>query len=795
MSDRTSAESDPKDELELLRRRVAELSDANRELAEAVAHLQDRQGLSRSLIDTSPCAVTVTDLQGKITSVSRAAVRLYGYESADELIGKSTIDTVSPEDRAKAKEELNRILEEGSLCNVDIRLLKKDGTVFLGEFNSGVVRTHDGEPHSIVAVVRDITSQRAMEEALRSSEEKFRDLVENMNDAIYRLGIDGSIDYASPAIESIIGYSPSELLGTKISDYIHPEDVERAAAAMKSVLDGRLSPKEVRVITRSGEEKWVRVSSRSVTVEGVPVGLQGVLTDITERKRAEKEAGFLASVIAKLKDGCIVTDLDYEIVYVNEAAQELFGYTREELIGKTPDVLNAEPMAESVQREIYETVSNGGVWESAIRNKRKDGSIFINQFAVSPLEDENGRVKYYIGIQRDVTEKTRLELELKQAQKMEAVGTMAGGIAHDFNNLLTAILGYSELLMAECEPGSIVRKDVEEIDKTARRAAALTKRLLAFSKGQMVQVAPVDINGVVTGLEKMLRRLIGEDVELRTNLAEGLPKVDADAGQIEQVVVNLALNARDAMPDGGSLTVGTEAVTLEQDECASRPEARPGEWACLKIADTGHGMEAKVADRIFEPFYTTKEVGKGTGLGLSVVFGIIKAHHGWIEVDSEPSAGSEFRIFIPLSAGKPRVGGPAKAGGTDSGRGAERVLVVEDQEEVRALALRALTKEGYKVFEAADAAEALDVYEKEGGRFDILFSDVVLPDLSGVELAGRIRAKDPGISVLLTSGYTDRRLHWSVIEERGYVFLKKPYELSGLVGAVRESLNRRAKKT
>jgi two-component system cell cycle sensor histidine kinase/response regulator CckA len=790
MRDRTKPESDMQEELELLRKRVAELSAAENALGTTVKQLRDSEELYRSVVNMSPAAVTVTDLEANITHVSDATLKLHGYDRADELIGKSSFQIISPEDRDRAKEDLKQTFDRGAVQNIEYRMLKRDGGTFAAELNACVVSDFSGKAYALMAVVRDVTEQRQMEEALRGSEEKFRELVENINDVIYRLAADGTILYVSPAIEAIIGYGPSELLGHRITDYIHPDDVAKAKAGMKNIFEGNLGPTEVRNVTRTGEIKWVNVSSRPVYADGKIAGLQGVMTDITERKKAEQEAAFLGSVIEKLKDGCIVTDLDFKIVYVNDACVEMFGYSKNELLGESPDMLNAERMAESVQKDIYETVSAGGVWESAIRNRKKNGDIFVNEFRVSPLHDKDGNVKYYIGIQRDVTEKKKLEQELNQAQKMEAVGTMAGGIAHDFNNLLTAIIGYSELLLAECEPGSVMQNDIAEIDKTARRAAALTRRLLTFAKGQTKQVAPVDLNTVVSGLDKMLNRLIGENIELRSELAADLPRVSADAGQIEQVIVNLVLNSRDAMPKGGRLTVGTKYVTLDEKACRGRPGASPGNWVCLTVRDDGQGMDPKVVERVFEPFYTTKEVGRGTGLGLSVVFGIVKSHQGWIEIKSEPSKGTEVAVFL---AGLSRTGGDEDLRPIEDldlrGNG-ERVLLVEDQDEVRALAKRALEKQGYIVFAAVDCTEALEVYEKEGRRFDIVFSDVVLPDRSGVELAERIRSGDPEVAILLTSGYTDQRAHWGIIEKQGYGFLRKPYDLAELVRAMRKALDR-----
>lgn len=794
MRDKTKAGSDLRLDIERLKKRVAELSVKEKELEAAVKRLRGSEELYKSLVDTSPAAVTVTDTSGIITLVSELTLKLHGYESADEMIGKSAFEMISPEDQDKAVENMKKTLEQGYVQNVEYKMLRRDGSTFIGELNAGIVRDHEGNASGFIAVVRDVTEQRSMETALRESEENYRDLVENINDTIYRIDSDGVVQYVSPAIKSVIGYSQTELVHSKITDYVYPDDIPKVAAAIRGVLDGRLSPTDVRVMTRTGEIRWIRVSSRQVPGAGAPPMLQGVLTDITERRKAEREASFLASVIGKLKDSCIVTDLNYKIVYVNDATTDLFGYEREELIGRTPDFLNAEPMAESLQKEIYDTVKSGNVWEHAIKNRRKDGSIFINEFTVSPLVDEDGEIRHYIGIQRDVTEKKRLEQELNQAQKMEAVGTMAGGIAHDFNNMLTAIIGYSQLLLDECEPESVMRKDVEEIDKTARRAAALTRRLLAFSKGQMAQMAPVDLNTIVAGLDKMLRRLIGEDLELRTNLRSDVPRVRADAGQIEQVIVNLALNSRDAMPDGGVLTVETDCVEIDKEDCVDIPEALPGRWARLTVRDTGRGMDAKVVERVFEPFYTTKEVGKGTGLGMSVVYGIVKAHKGWLRIESEPLVGTEVKIYLSIvSEDSEWKGLRLDDESMLLGRG-ERVLLVEDQEEVRSVAERALVKRGYEICTASDAADALKVYDREDGRFDVVFSDVVLPDRSGVDLVERIRSRDPDIAVLLTSGYTDHRQHRPAIEGKGYALLRKPYELAELARALRQVLDRTPKE-
>jgi two-component system cell cycle sensor histidine kinase/response regulator CckA len=354
--------------------------------------------------------------------------------------------------------------------------------------------------------------------------------------------------------------------------------------------------------------------------------------------------------------------------------------------------------------------------------------------------------------------------------------------------MLTAIIGYSELLLASCDDDSPVREDVKEIGSVARRAASLTRQLLSFSRRQIIKVAPIDLGELVVRMEPMLRRLIGEDIELIIEAGPDLAAVKADAGQIEQVVMNLALNARDAMPDGGRLTIETRAGILDEEACRAVSDAKPGQCVCLSVADTGTGIEKDVLRHIFEPFYTTKPTGQGTGLGLSVVYGVVRQHEGRIEVRSDPGQGCVVQICLPAVAGEAEEQIQEKVAALDVRGNGERILLVEDEEGVRSLAARALASKGFVVFEAANAKEAADILDREKGEFDLVFCDVVLPDRSGVEFAEELRSSGRGVPILLTSGYTDRRLQWPVIEKRGYKFLSKPYELVDMVRAVKDTM-------
>ena len=388
---------------------------------------------------------------------------------------------------------------------------------------------------------------------------------------------------------------------------------------------------------------------------------------------------------------------------------------------------------------------------------------------------------------RDITEQKKLEAQLLQSQKLEAVGTLAGGIAHDFNNLLTAITGYSDMIQLKLDKESPLRGDVGEIRRAAGRAAALVRQLLAFSRKQKGALSVVDLNGLIRNMQKMLTRLIGEDISLDIQLAAQALTVRADPGQLEQIAVNLVVNGRDAMPAGGRIVIRTEQIDADERFCRRHPEAAHGRFALVSVRDEGEGMAREVMDKVFEPFYTTKEVGKGSGLGLAVVYGIVDQHGGWIDLQSEVGKGSVFNVYLPMFAGpvepeRKIVEEVAQRGG------GERILLVEDQEEVRRVAITMLEANGYQVFTAASLAEAEDVFAREKDHIDLLFSDIVLPDGSGIMLEERFRAVRPDLPVLMSSGYADDKMQWALIQKRNLPFLQKPYTLNALLRAVRQAL-------
>ncbi|MEX2156899.1 MAG: ATP-binding protein [Gemmatimonadales bacterium] len=478
------------------------------------------------------------------------------------------------------------------------------------------------------------------------------------------------------------------------------------------------------------------------------------------------------------------------IAECNDAMARMYGYNEaRELVGTR--LVDLHDGTNSVNREQVRTFVRSGyrVSNSETQERARDGRprVFLNN-VVGFVED--GHLVRVWGTQRDVSDQRHLEEQFRQAQKMEAVGQLAGGIAHDFNNLLTAILGNTQLLLRELPPGDAKRGDVEEIRKASERAASLTRQLLAYSRRQMLQPEVLDLNVVVADMDRMLRRLIGEHITLVTVAAPELGRVRADPNQIEQVIVNLAVNARDAMPNGGTLTIETANVELDETFTQAHLGAVAGSYAMVAVTDTGAGMDATVQAHLFEPFFTTKEVGKGTGLGLATVYGIVKQSDGYISVYTEPGKGSSFKVYLPRTeTPKGAATAPAKPG---AARGSETVLVVEDEPAVLTLSRRALETQGYVVLAAADGAAALRVVERHGGTIHLLLTDVVMPGLSGRELADQLQARRPGIRVLYMSGYPGDAVvqHGTLLP--GSAFLQKPFSPDGLARKVRDVLDAHA---
>jgi len=521
--------------------------------------------------------------------------------------------------------------------------------------------------------------------------------------------------------------------------------------------------------------------------------LQFVSTQVAmaiERKRTEEQLHESERKYRLLfetnPEPMFVYDFDtLRILAVNGAAVVRYGHTEPEFLQLTlRDIRPPEEQAR-LDEELAQRSADGAV-RTGVRHWTKQGKRFDVDLIARPLEFAGRRARLVLA--RDVSAQRQLEEQLRQSQKMEAVGQLAGGIAHDFNNLLTAILGSTQLLLHSTPPGDPRREDAEEIRHAGLRAAELTRQLLAFSRRQVLAPKVLDLNAVVANVDRMLRRLLGEDVELVTSLQPAAGAVNADPGQLEQVLLNLAVNARDAMPGGGRLSIGTTRVTFQEEPAERRHRMPAGDYVCLAVADTGVGMDETTQAHLFEPFFTTKEVGKGTGLGLATVYGIVKQSGGYIWVYSEVGHGTTVKVYLPRVPGVAEAPAPAAEPKPVRG-GDETVLLVEDAAPVRALARRILEARGYRVLDAPDGPSALDLSARHGGGIDILVTDVVMPGMSGRELAERLAPERARMKVLYTSGFTDDAMVRQGVLNAGVAFLQKPFVPDTLARKVREVLD------
>jgi PAS domain S-box-containing protein len=608
----------------------------------------------------------------------------------------------------------------------------------------------------------------------------------------------GKVVHANQAARDLLGTTDVVLAGSPEADHrvVH-EDGSSAEGDAHPLSRARQTGQPVRgvvhgVFTGTTAERWCLVDAVPVfdPATGQLVEAVASITDITQRRRAETElrntTDTLSALIQASPLAIFAFDPAGKLTSWNAAAERLFGWRASEVLGQML------PIAPDQLREFREhhlaVLAGKSFIDLEVRWQSRDGASLMLSLALAPLYGGFSEVRGVIALAADLTERKKLESQLRQSQKMEAVGQLAGGVAHDFNNLLTAIMGYTSLLLRVVPPEDTKHEDLLEIDRAAARATELTQQLLAFSRRQMLKPTLLDLNAVVTGTMRMLGRLLGEHIELAILSDAGLGLVRADRGQIEQVIINLAVNARDAMEGGGRLVLETRNVTLDRSYASQHPGATEGEFVMLAVTDAGTGMDAATQARIFEPFFTTKERGKGTGLGLSTVYGIIKQSGGTIYVDSEPGRGTTFKIYLPrvMAPGPTEMPAPVRPANV---RGTETVLVVEDEEGVRSLTSRVLHTYGYTVLDAENGGEALLIAEQHPAPIHVLLTDVVLPRMSGRKLAERLVRTHPDLRILYMSGYTDDSIVNRGTLDPGTAFIQKPFTPDALARKLREVLD------
>jgi PAS domain S-box-containing protein len=602
---------------------------------------------------------------------------------------------------------------------------------------------------------------------------------------------------ASASYAEILGLSSSALVGKEVADVLPDVYEEQVRPRLDRAFAGERVTYELHMPTADGY-RYYTVNYEPTWVDGTVALVVVVITDITDQKRAEEERRVQQTMLMTERDRAkryldtadvilLALDTEGRITLINRKGCELLGWTEAELLGRDWIATCVPPETRADLTKVFEGLLGGDTSTVVNPILGRHGSQRSIEWRNTVLRDDAGRVVGTFSSGADVTEQRKLEEQYHQAQKMEAVGRLAGGVAHDFNNMLTAILGYCQLLLAELPPDDPKRADVLSIHDAGENAARLTKQLLAFSRKQLVDPRPLDLNEVIRALPGMLGRIVGEDVRIQLNLAAGLARVTGDRSQMEQVIVNLAMNARDAMPDGGTLLIETANVDLDE-RTAAPLSLKAGRHVSLTVSDTGTGMSPEVQARLFEPFFTTKESNKGTGLGLATTHGIVTRSGGAVSVKSEPGSGSSFSVYLPQStpAAKPTEPQPAKASELATG---ETILLVEDAEELRTLTSRLLERLGYRVLVAANATEAIALFERHQ-TIHLILSDVIMPGGSGPELTRRLVAARPGLKVIFMSGYAEDTISHHGVLEAGTAFLEKPFTAESLGRKVRETLYR-----
>jgi PAS domain S-box-containing protein len=669
---------------------------------------------------------------------------------------------------------------------------------------------------------RENADLKKSERELRESEKSYRELFDGMTSTALVIDFNGNIiDVNRTAIETL-GYSKEALLSIGISGIdssLKGEDILKMIKAMpldkKQIFetshktkDGRSFPVEIysSLVFYQGSDAILSIAIDISESKQSQEALQeanrkllmsqkatlSILEDLKAENQArrakETELQRVTMAIEQTGEVVFITDADGTIQYVNPAFETVTGYTCKEALGRNPRMLKSGKQDQAFYRELWETISGGRTWKGRIVNRRKDDTLYTEESTISPVFDETGRIINYVTVKRDITEYLALTAQFEQAQKMESVGRLAGGVAHDYNNMLSIIIGYTELAMDKVDASDPLYADLQEVCNAASRSADITRQLLAFARKQTVAPVVLDLNETVEGMLKMLRRLIGEDIDLFWQPESGLNSVKMDPSQLDQILANLCVNARDAINGVGKLTIETANVTFDDAYCARHRGFIPGAFVLLAVSDNGCGMDKETLEHIFEPFFTTKGIGKGTGLGLATVYGIIKQNRGFINVYSEPDNGTTFKIYLPRDAAGIVGTKDSRAPELHLGRG-ETVLLVEDESALLVIAKRLMESLGYAVLGASGPGEALRLAEEHTGEIHLLLTDVVMPEMNGRDLAHRLSVLYPKMKCLFMSGYTANVIaHQGVLDE-GVHFIQKPLSINNLAAKVREALD------
>ena len=764
------------------------------ELRASEAAVRESEARFRSVAEKAPDIIYIIDLlHSKALFMNRP--EFLGYSVAEMEASGSIFYAIHPDDRARVGQHWQLALQ-GDVDFCEYRVQHKQGHWEWVQSRERILsRDANGQPRELLVVLTPVTEQKAVQAALQQSEAKYRTLTEQLPLGVYRLDDEGQIIHANRTLATMLGVDrPELLLGTRLQALCaDPQDM---VAIQQAWATGHMNlPRSLPLQTLDGRQIWVHLTGRVIAdAPGNTRYITGTIEDITTRRAAEERIRLLAAAVDSIGEGIFITNAEHDepgptVQFVNEAFCHMSGYSREELLGQSP-VPQLVAIADwpAPGRGAPEPEGEG-ITVREVTRYRKDGTSYLVLWQLAPIRDAGGQITHYVSMERDITDLRRMEEQLHQWQKMEAIGRLAGGVAHDFNNVLTVIGSYTALLLHQLPLDDPLRHYVDQINKADKQASLLTNQLLQLSRQQVSQPRVFDLNQIVRDMQMMLQQFTGPDMTLQFVPEAPVALVRTEPGQMEQVILNLVINAHDAMPDGGQITIRTQVVEVAD----AYPQMPAGPHILLSVGDTGIGIEESVRPHIFEPFFTTKEAGKGTGLGLSTVYAIVTRSHGRIELETQPGQGTTFLLYLP-QAQDPVAEEVQEQAGPDERHGSGRILLVEDDEMVRDLVLSVLRDNGYQVLTAPDGQAALRLFQQLGEPLQLLLTDVIMPGtLSGVQLAEALRARQPELAVLFISGYTDQiALHHDSVMFQRAKFVAKPFRPEKLLQAVRQLLAREA---
>ncbi|MEX1139709.1 MAG: PAS domain S-box protein [Bacteroidota bacterium] len=750
--------------------------------------LEESEILYRTLIETSPDAIILTDLETKITMINGQAIDLYGGTSMDELVGRNAFDLLAPEDHERALADKRSVLELGSLRNIEYTLLRKNGTRYPAEVDSSVIHDNLGHPKALLAVVKDITERKKALAALVESENRYRSLIETSADAVVLSDLEGVILFCNQRTADLLGYdNERSLIGKVIFEFVEPADHKHVREmAKRTKAEGKVRNFEYTLIRREGTLLQVEVSSSLINDrDGNPRAFTSFLRDVTERRRNEEKILEQAALLDVDPAAILVRNLDDQITFWNRGAERLYGWTQTEVLNASFTKFLPVGKLDEFRRHKQELMKTGS-WRGEITRLRKNGDPIVVDSRWTLVRNSSGvPISVYV-VEVDLTEKLKLQSQVLRAQRMESIGTLAGGIAHDLNNVLGPILLSLQVLRKKFTDEKDLRL-VEMIEASAKRGAAMIKQVLTFARGIEGERIPLSLHHLIRELQDIASQTFPKSIGFRTNLEKNLWTVTGDATQLHQVLLNLCVNARDAMPHGGILTVSASNATLDQSYARMHTEATPGHYVTISVADTGTGIPPDLLDRIFEPFFTTKEQGKGTGLGLSTTLGIVKSHGGFLNVYSEIGRGTKFLVYLPAQPQREEDSREAVTEDVPPGNG-ETILVADDEETILEITKLALEANGYTVLTAADGTEAISQAASHPGEIRLVVCDMSMPFMDGPATIRALRKMDSSLKFIAVSGLIDNSNVNELTTFPSVVALQKPFTAEKLLRTVHSLL-------